>query len=554
MREMLEGGPLDVLTGDYLGELTMSHLARGSDATSTRGYAETFVRQLEDDLGIAWERGVKIVANAGGTDPARCAAAIREVAGRLGLRINVAHVEGDDLLPRREALAAAGIDLPTATLTANTYLGGWGIAAALDAGAQVVVTGRITDVALVVGPAAWFHGWATDDYDALAGALIAGHVLEGGTQATGGNYSFFTEVPAMDRLGFPIAEISADGSAIITKHDGTGGIVDVGTVTAQLLDDLLATSYLDPDVCADLTGAELSQLATDRVRITGVTGDSPPETARVSINVAGGFRNAITFLLTGLDIDAKSALIQQQLTPSLAGIDTVDWTLSRTDTDDAARNDEAVARLTLAVKDADPELIGGALSSAVTSAALGSYPGAALAAPVGKATAYPVHHTLDLPNSLVEHRVVTDTGTPIDVGVNPGRAAAAASRSVRHRLADPPEDWGPIWRLPLGSIAGARSGEKSGQVSLGVWVTTDAAYHWLAHSLDIDCLGALLPEIRSLPVRRYELPNLRALTFVIDDLLPDGPAASTRQDPYARGLGEWLRSRNMDIPISLIEQ
>src|SRR6201999_2608299 len=201
--------------------------------------------------GLAWERGVKIVTNAGGLNPAGCAVAIRELATKLGLRVSVAHVEGDDLLPRRDALAAAGIELPESTITANAYLGGWGIAAALDAGAQVVVTGRVTDAALVIGPAAWWHGWARDDWDPLAGALVAGHVLECGAQATGGNYSFFTEVPGLEHVGFPLAEVAADGSSVITKHPGTGGRVDVGTVTAQLLYEIGPPHYANPDVTAD---------------------------------------------------------------------------------------------------------------------------------------------------------------------------------------------------------------------------------------------------------------------------------------------------------------
>jgi hypothetical protein len=212
MREMLEGGDLDILTGDYLAELTMLLLWRSQAKDASRGYATTFVRQLEDCLGLAWERGVKIVANAGGLNPAGCAAAIREIASRLGLRVNVAHIEGDDLLSRRESLVAAGVELPESTITANAYLGGWGIAAALDGGAQVVVTGRVTDAALVIGSAASFHGWARDDYDALAGGLVAGHVLECGAQATGGNYSFFTDVPGcLVMTDEPSSETSARG-------------------------------------------------------------------------------------------------------------------------------------------------------------------------------------------------------------------------------------------------------------------------------------------------------------------------------------------------------
>jgi hypothetical protein len=556
MREMLDQGPLDILTGDYLAELTMLLLWRSASKDPSRGYATTFVRQLEDCLGLAWERGVKIVTNAGGLNPAGCAAAVRDVATKLGLRVNVAHVEGDDLLPRREALAAAGVELPDATVTANAYLGGWGIAAALDSGAQVVVTGRVTDAALVIGSAAWWHGWARDDYDALAGALVTGHVLECGAQATGGNYSFFTDVPGIEHVGFPLAEIAADGSAIITKHEGTGGLVDIGTVTAQLLYEIGPTTYLNPDVSADFASIRLEQIGENRVRIAGqrgtVQGIAPPETTKVSVNRLGGYRNAMTFLLTGLDIEAKADLVKQQLTPALDGIESVEWHLARTDHDDPATNEQAVARLTVSVRDSDGAKIGRAFSSAAVEIALASYPGATMTAPPGDATPFGVFEAVYIPNSLVEHRVITEAGAAIDVEVNPGQPADTRLHVPRRRP-DPPEDWGPIWRVPLGSIVGARSGDKGGNANLGLWVRTEAAYHWLAHEFDVDCFKVFLPETADLTVRRYELPNLLALNFVVEGLLGEGVASSSRQDPQAKGLGEWLRARHMDIPISLLD-
>jgi Acyclic terpene utilisation family protein AtuA len=556
MHEMLEGGDLDILTGDYLAELTMLLLWRSASKDPDRGYATTFVRQVEDCLGLAWERGVRIVTNAGGLNPAGCARAVRDVAAKLGLRVNVAHIEGDDLLPRREALAASGIELPATTVTANAYLGGWGIAAALDAGAQVVVTGRVTDAALVIGAAASWHGWARDDWDTLAGALVVGHVLECGAQATGGNYAFFTEVPGLEHVGFPIAEIASDGSAVITKHEGTGGLVDVGTVTAQLLYEIGSPTYLNPDVSADFASIALTQVGTDRVAVSGVRGQvkgsPPPNTAKVAVNTVGGFRNSMTFLLTGLDIEAKADLVMRQLAPGLDGIESVEWSLARTEHDDPADNEKAVARLTVSVKDRDAARIGRAFSNLAVEIALATYPGASLTAPPADATPYGVYEEVYLPTSLVEHRVVTDEGATLAIDATPGAPADPAAAPGR-RPVDVPEDWGPIWRLPLGTVAGARSGDKGGTANVGVWVRTDAAYHWLAHELDVDCFRAMLPETQALPVRRYELPNLRALNFVVDGLLGEGVASSTRQDPQAKGLGEWLRARHIDIPISLIE-
>ncbi len=268
---MLDGGEVDVLTGDYLAELTMLILARDRLTDPSAGYARTFLRQLEDTLGLAHEKGVRIVTNAGGLNPAGLAAAIRESAGRLDIPLRVAHVEGDDLTARHPG-----------SLAAHAYLGGFGIAECLRAGADVVVTGRVTDAALVTGPAAAHFGWKPDDHDRLAGAVVAGHVLECGAQATGGNYAFFGERDPRDlrRPGFPLAELYEDGSSVVTKHPGTGGFVDVGTVTAQLLYETGGARYAGPDVTARLDTVTLTQEGPDRVRIEGCAGRHPRPPSR----------------------------------------------------------------------------------------------------------------------------------------------------------------------------------------------------------------------------------------------------------------------------------
>jgi hypothetical protein len=561
MREMLEGGDLDVLTGDYLAELTMLILFRSRLKDPDRGYATTFVRQLDDCLGLAWEKGVRIVANAGGLAPAACAAAVREVATRLGLRVNVAHVEGDDLMPRLPELRAAGVDfanLDTGTalagdpLTANAYLGGWGIAAALDSGAQVVVTGRVTDAALVIGPAAWWHGWSRTDWDALAGALVAGHVLECGAQATGGNYAFFDEIPGLEHLGFPLAEIAEDGTSVVTKHPGSGGAVTVGTVTAQLLYEIGPPLYLNPDVAADFTTIALSDVGPDRVSISGVRGTPPPPTTKVCLNLVGGYRNSMTFLLTGLDADAKADLVRRQLGPVLDGVREVAWSLARTDADDPATNEQAVATLRVTVKDADDKRIGRAFSSAAVEIALASYPGCTLTSPPGNATPYGVYWPALMPNELVAHTVVLEDGSHIDVEAAaetqpPGWFNGSSMPRSTHLGAK-----GTL-RAPLGLLVGARSGDKGGNANVGVWARDDDAFGWLSAGLTVERFKELLPETAPYDVDRFDLPNLRALNFVVHGLLGEGVAAGTRQDPQAKGLGEWLRARHVTIPAHLME-
>ncbi|WP_405721741.1 acyclic terpene utilization AtuA family protein [Streptomyces sp. NBC_00046] len=556
MREMLTGGPLDVLTGDYLAELTMLILGRSRLKDPTRGYATTFLRQLEEGLGLAHERGVKIVANAGGLNPAGLAHAVRELARKVGVPVRVAHVEGDSLT------------VPEGFLTANAYLGGAGIAACLDAGADIVVTGRVTDAALVTGPAAARFGWGPDDLDALAGAVVAGHVLECGTQATGGNYSFFRGHD-LRRPGFPVAEIHADGSSVITKHDGTGGVVDIGTVTAQLLYETGGARYAGPDVTARLDTVRLTQDGPDRVRISGVRGEAPPPTLKVGLNRLGGWRNEVVFVLTGLDIEAKAQLVREQFADALARSgaepDEVRWELSRTDRADAATEETASALLRLVVRDQDQEAVGRAVSGAAIELALGSYPGFHVTAPPGKGAPYGVFEARYVPAGEVPHIAVLPDGRRESLAppatTQPLWDADGPPLPLPQPLPDvdgsplpaPLPDPGPTRPAPLGRIAGARSGDKGGDANVGVWAVDDDAWRWLAHELTVERFRELLPETAALTVVRHLLPNLRALNFTVHGLLGEGVAAQHRFDPQAKAVGEWLRSRHLPIPVSLLE-
>lgn len=541
VREMLTDGPLDVLTGDYLAELTMLILGRSRLKDPGRGYATTFLRQLEEGLGLAHERGVKIVTNAGGLNPAGLANAVRELAAKVGVPVRVAHVEGDSL------------PVPDGFLTANAYLGGAGIAACLRAGADIVVTGRVTDAALVTGPAAAHFGWGPEDHDALAGAVVAGHVLECGTQATGGNYSFFRGHD-IRRPGFPLAEIHADGSSVITKHDGTGGVVDLGTVTAQLLYETGGARYAGPDVTARLDTVRLTPDGPDRVRISGVRGEAPPPTLKAGLTRLGGWRNEVVFVLTGLDVEAKAQLVRDQIADAFARTgrqpDEVRWELVRTDRADAATEETASALLRLVVRDQEPEAVGRALSGAAIELALGSYPGFHVTAPPGKGAPYGVFEARYVPAEDMDQVAVLPDGRR--------EKQAPAARTQELAEVEPPPlpaplDAGPTRTAPLGLVAGARSGDKGGDANVGVWVRSDAAWRWLAHELTVERLRELLPETAGLTVVRHVLPNLRALNFTVHGLLGEGVAAQHRFDPQAKALGEWLRSRRLRIPVQLLE-
>ncbi|MGN9910685.1 acyclic terpene utilization AtuA family protein [Phytohabitans sp. LJ34] len=499
-REMLEGGPLDVLTGDYLAELTMLILGRDRLKDPALGYARTFLRQMEECLGLAAERGVRIVTNAGGLNPAGLATALRSLAARLGLSTTIGYTEGDAL------------DHPGA-LAANAYLGAFGIASCLDAGADVVVTGRVTDASLVVGPAIAHFGWTRDDLDALAGATVAGHVLECGAQATGGNFAFFTELPDGGRRpGFPIAEVHADGSSVITKHPGTGGAVTVETVTAQLLYEIGAPAYAGPDVVTHLDTVRLAQEGRDRVRVTGTRGTPPPPTLKVGVASVDGHRNAMTFVLTGLDLDAKAALVRTQLEDAVGKEG-----LTFTRTGDL---------LHAAIHDADPKRAGRAFSSAAVELALASYPGCTLTSPPSDGTPNTVFSAAETPQA--PHWAIHPDGTRVEIPPPANTRELIKETGRVHDLTDPP-------RGPLGT----RSGDKGADANIGVWARHAEDYPALIGWLTSEKLAELLPEAAGHPIERYEMRNLWAVNFVIRSLL----ARRDPLDPQGKALGERLRAR-----------
>lgn len=564
-KEMVEGGPIDVLTGDWLAELTMLILARTQAKHPGGGYARSFVAQMEQVMGTCLDRGIKVVSNAGGLDPDHCADAVAQVASTLGLSPTIAYVNGDDLMARLGDLQAAGVDLAhfetgapvgdiSRFITANAYLGCFGIVEALAMGADIVITGRVTDAAVVCGPAAWHHGWSRDNWDALAGAVVAGHVIECGAQVTGGNYSFFTEVPGMARVGFPWVEVAEDGSSVVGKHDGTGGEVSIGTVTSQLLYEIASPTYLGPDVSARFDTIRLDQAAKDRVRISGTKGEPPPPTLKVAMNEVGGYRKDLSVAITGLDVEAKARLVEEAFWIACPfareEFDSVSTKLIRTDKPDPATNEEAVALWRITVKDRDERKVGRALADAAVEIALSTIPGFFMVGGSPSAgSPFGVYRPAVVPAELVPNhvavlgggRTVVDSVAPrgeVEVTADPGPETAAPT--------------GPTTRAPLGRIFGARSGDKGGNANVGIFARSDEAWAWLDGFLTVEEIRRLLPETAALAIDRYRLPALRSLNFVIHDLLEEGVAASSRQDAQAKGLGEWLRSRVVEIPASLL--
>ncbi|MDT5225990.1 MAG: hypothetical protein QOG19_3397 [Mycobacterium sp.] len=569
MADMARAGGIDVITGDYLSEVTMLILGKARAKDSTKGYATTFLHQLDAALEHLVANRIRLVVNAGGLSPAGLVAATRELITRRGYDLRVSHIAGDDIFGSLDTLLEAGHSLPHLTngaplsswahqpMTANAYLGGMGIARALDHGADIVITGRVADASLVVGAAAWWWGWAGDEYDALAGAVAAGHVIECGPQATGGNFSGFRAVADLLQPGFPIAEIATDGSSVITKDPGAGGAVTQDTVTAQLLYEIGEPAYLNPDVIAHLDTAELTDLGDDRVRISGVRGSAPPTTTKVAITGIGGWQNSVVFALTGTDLDAKAALVERAVrryTEAVGGVDEVAIDRIGKAQHDPEYQNAGTELLRIAVH-GSKEAAGRTFSSWMVELALSSYPGLYSLGPPQPGSAFGVYWPALLDQALLDHMVHHfDGATEV---IAPGDPHGATERETPQPRTSSAQSVQPPFSdelvvASLGEIVHARSGDKGGDANVGVWVRDRRAWDWLMSALTVDELRRLLPETRELAISRYELPNLGAVNFVIRGLLGTGATSSSRLDAQAKAVGEWLRARSTKVPKSLI--
>ena len=565
-KELVDGGPIDVLTGDYLAELTMAILygqkiQRGED----KGYVGTFLKQIKDVAASCKEKNIKIVSNAGGLNPRSMAHEIEQILNDLSIDLKVAYIDGDDLMPRMSELQENGesfinIEKEIALdesgcdpLTANAYLGAWGIKEALDNNADIVVCPRVTDAAVVIGPAAWKFNWQRNDYDSLAGALAAGHIIECGCQATGGNYAFFKEIKSFDNVGYPIAEIQKDGSFYITKHPGTGGLVSKGTVTAQLLYEISSPAYINPDVVAHFDTLKIKDIEKDRVYVSGCRGSSPPKDHKVCINLSSGFRNGMEIILTGLDIEEKAKVFTNTLFNSVGGkeqFDEVSIKLHRTDKHDAKTNEEAMASLAISVKSKDPDLVGRLFSAKIIELALSNIPGFFAQGGV-KSSGPVIKYWPALINSKYIKEIVHIDGKNIEV-IPTSQLSLEDIYYQKEPIKIEKIDIKDEKEIYFGEIFGTRSGDKGGCANLGVWAKNSQTFSFLYNFLTIDRLKDLLPDLREFKIERYELSNIKSLNFYIYDILQDGVSSNDRKDGQAKSLGEYLRAKKIKVPQSII--
>ena len=566
-KELVNGGPIDVLTGDYLAELTMTilysqKLQRGED----KGYVGTFLKQIKEIAKTCNEKNIKIVTNAGGLNPKSMASEIEKILIDQSIEMKVAYIDGDDLLPKMDSLMGEGEkfmnidknislkDSGYSPLTSNIYLGAWGIKEALDHDADIVVCPRVTDAAVVIGPAAWKFNWKRNDYDALAGALAAGHIIECGCQATGGNYSFFKEVPSFDNVGYPIAEIFEDGSFNITKHPNTGGLVSKGTVTAQLLYEISSPAYINPDVISHFDTLKIEEISKDKVHISGCRGSSPPKDHKVCINLAGGFRNGMEIILTGIDIDEKAKVFTDALFNSVGGQDQfeeVSIQLHRTDKENPITNEEAMASLVISVKSSNPDLVGRLFSAKIIELALANIPG--FFAQSGPKSSGPVivYWPALIDSKHVREKVHID-GKEIEV-LPTSQLDFEEIYYQREPFNIEEIKMTDQLEIFFGDLFGTRSGDKGGCANLGVWAKNKNTYSFLYNFLTVERIKELMPDLNKYKVERFELPNIYSLNFYIHDILQDGVSSNNRKDSQAKSLGEYLRAKKILAPKEIVE-
>ena len=565
-KDLVEGGPIDVLTGDYLAELTMTilygqKLQRGED----KGYVGTFLKQVKEIAKTCDEKNIKIVTNAGGLNPKSMASEIQKILEEQAVEMKVAYIDGDDLMPEMSNLIGSGeefvnIDKNTSLknsgytpLTSNVYLGAWGIKEALDNGADIVVCPRVTDAAVVIGPAAWKYNWDRNNYDALAGALAAGHIIECGCQATGGNYAFFKEVLDFDNVGYPIAEIYEDGSFNITKHPGTGGLVSKGTVTAQLLYEISSPAYVNPDVIAHFDTLKIEEVEKDKVHVSGCRGSSPPKDHKVCINLAGGNRNGMEIILTGMDIEDKAKVFTDTLFNSVGGKDQFDEVfieLHRTDKENPSTNEEAMASLVISVKSMNQELVGRLFSAKIIELALANIPGFFAQTSPKSSGPVIVYWPALINSKYIKERVHVD-GKEIEI-IPTSQLGLEEIYYQREPIEIDDIKSSSHSEIFFGDLFGTRSGDKGGCANLGVWAKNNTTFSFLYNFLTIEKIKELMPDLSKYEIERFELPNINSLNFYIHDILQDGVSSNNRKDSQAKSLGEYLRAKKILVPDEIL--
>jgi hypothetical protein len=572
--QLLAERRLDYLVYDYLAEITMSIMARARAKDPSLGYATDFVTAaMKPNLEEIARQGVKVITNAGGVNPQACAAALRAIIRAADLRLKVAVVTGDDLTDRRQDLAASGITemfsgeafpAPDRVASINAYLGAFPIADALDRGADIVITGRCVDSAVTLGACIHEFGWQRDDLDRLAGASLAGHVLECGTQATGGNFTDWEQlVDSLTDCGYPIAEVAGDGSFICTKPAGTGGMVSVGTVAEQMLYEIGdPVAYTLPDVVCDFSGVLIEAAGENRVRVSNARGRAAPSAFKVSATFADGFRGGEIWTIYGRDAEKKARKIADNAFARARRALEASGLPDYTDTCVEIIGTEShygSARRVGNVREVDMKVGARHATAAGIGILFKEFIGTALAAPpgltafAGRPRPSPVVRLFSflLPKQAVE--VTVDVEGEARIVGDPESSAPYQPPEYSASSPGAPEMSGELTRVPLERLAWARSGDKGNNANIGVIARRPEYMPYIWAAMTPDRVAARFAHFLQGPVQRFLLPGLPAINFLLHDVLGGGGIASLRNDPQGKGYAQLLLDEPIDIPAHLLE-
>jgi Acyclic terpene utilisation family protein AtuA len=574
-RRQVEGGPVDYLVMDYLAEVTMAILQKQRQRKPEAGYATDFVTQLRDVLPACVERGIKVISNAGGVNPLSCKAAVEKLAGELGIgdRVRVGVVLGDDIYDRLDDLTAGGQTLANMetgrplsderanVLSANVYLGAAPVVRALELGANVVITGRVTDTAVTLAPMIHEFGWAADDWNRLAAGIVAGHIIECGTQCTGGNFTDWHKVKSLSNLGFPLVEATPDGTFTVTKHPGTGGLVTVHSISEQLLYEMGTPQYLAPDCIARFDSIRLTQDGPDRVKVSGIVGEPPPEKLKVSVSFAHGYRAFGRLVVTGPDALAKAEKVAELVWESAGGTDLYEdtctqflaWNATHPPLTDSEPSEIMVQ---LAVRDADAEKINNRFGVQVVPRVLGSVPGITVLADQGRPRASDVvgYWPALIDRACVPMRVVVgDDEVDVSHLDLSGAAFTPERPPPRPSGANGAGRGGPTVKVPLSRLCLARSGDKGDTSNVGVIARSEAVYGWMVEHVTATFVKERFAGVCKGDVERHEVPNLLACNFLLHESLGGGGTLSLILDPQGKTYAQYLLAAEVEVVAALLE-
>jgi hypothetical protein len=572
-RRQVDGGPIDYLVMDYLAEVTMAILNKQMARDSEKGYAGDLLLQLRDVLVDCVERGITIISNAGGVNPLAARDAVQKLAADLGVadRVKVGVVAGDNLYPRLDELIESGEALRNIEtgapidavrpdiVSANAYLGAGPIVKALEMGANVVICGRVTDAAVALAPMIHEFGWAEDEWDKIASGVVAGHIIECGLQATGGNFTDWDLVPSWANMGYPLVEANEDGTFVVTKHPDTGGLVSVHTITEQLLYEIGPPGYLSADAVARFDTIVLEQDGPDRVAVSGVRGEPAPDTLKVSISHRDGYRAFGRLLISGPDALDKAELVEEVFWESIGGEDqfeealaqVIGWDATHPAIDPDYEPNEVI--LQLGVRDRDAEKITAGFSAQVVPKVLGTVPGITYIADHGRPRPSEV---VGFWPALISRSAVTGTvivdDMQVDVALGDWSGSTVPTIEVVEAGADYPQT-GVAVTVPLSELCLARSGDKGNIANIGVIGRSHAVYSWMLDNLTVDDVSEFFDEMEHGEVERFELPNLLSVNFLIHDSLGGGGTRSLMSDPQAKTFAQFLLTAEVTVDEGLLD-